>query len=83
MLHGVDTFTLSTGTVCTVEWTRPEVGVDITEEEQKSRMQKFASTWLRILTENCQKLLDEGKPEAAEKRWRETGIDIPPPWLDK
>lgn len=82
MLHGVDTFTLSTGTVCTVEWTRPEVGVDITEEEQKTLMRKFANTWLKILIENCNKLLDDGKPEAAEKRWRETGIDIPPPWLE-
>ena len=82
MLHGVYTFTLSTGAICTVEWNRPEVGTDITEEEQKARMQKFAKTWLKILTENCQKLLNEGKPEAAEKLWRETGIDIPPPWLD-
>lgn len=83
MLHGVDTFTLSTGTVCTVEWTRPEVGVDITEEEQKARMRKFAKTWLDILSSDCQKLLEEGDPEAAEARWRGTGIGIPPPWPDK
>lgn len=83
MLHGVDTFTLSTGTDCTVEWTRPEAGADISEEERKARMRKFAKTWLNILTESCRKLLDEGRPEAAEARWRETGIDIPPPWLKK
>ncbi len=82
MLRGVDTFTLSTGTVCTVEWSCPEVGIDITEEERKARMQKFAKTWLKILTENCRKLPEEGKPEAAEKFRREAGTDIPPPWLD-
>ena len=59
MLHGVDTFTLSTGTVCTVEWTRPEVGVDITEEEQKSRMQKFASTWRGFAIDNPPPWLDK------------------------
>lgn len=83
MLSGSDTFVLSTGTVCTVEWTRPEVGVDITKEEQERRMRKFAETWLRIVTEECEQLLELGEPELAEKRWRDTGLEIPPPWLDK
>lgn len=83
MLSGTDTFVLSTGTVCKVHWTRPEVGVDITAEEQQARINKFAQTWLDILVEECEELLDAGKPEAAEQRWRGTGIDIPPPWLDE
>ncbi len=81
MLRGVDTFVLKSGTVATVEWSRPEVGADITYEEQQRRMRNFAETWLRIVTEDCQKLLDLGEPELAEKRWRDTGLDIPPPWL--
>lgn len=83
MLHGVDTFTLSTGTICTVEWTRPEVGVDITQEEQERRMRHFAQTWLNILTEECEEMIRNGEPERAKERWRGTGIDIPPPWLNK
>ncbi len=83
MLHGEDTFVLSTGTVCKVSWTRPEVGVDITKEEQERRMKHFARTWLNILTEECEEMIRNGEPEKAEERWRGTGINIPPPWLDK
>ncbi|MCD7730288.1 MAG: hypothetical protein LUI05_02175 [Oscillospiraceae bacterium] len=83
MLSGTDKFTLASGTVCTVHWTRPEVGVDITLEEQQRRMRKFAQTWLGIVKKDCARLLDIGEPELAEKRWRDAGLDMPPPWKRK
>ena len=68
MLSGVDYVTTRRGTVVKITWTAPEVGVDITAEEHQRRINDFAQTWLNIVAEECQKLLNEGKPEEiAEK----------------
>lgn len=77
MLYGEDKFVLSTGTVCTVTWTRPEVGVDITKEEQERRMKHFGQTWYKILVDDCEKMIENGEREKAEARWHGTGISIP------
>lgn len=83
MISGEDFFVLSTGTVCKVIWNRPEVGVDITQEEQELLMKKFADTWLQILTEDCNRLLEMGETELAERRWNDTGICKFPHSLEK
>lgn len=81
MLTGVDYVTTRRGTVVKITWTAPEVGVDITAEEHQRRINDFAQTWLNIVAEECQKLLNEGKPEAAEARWKKANIPFPPFWL--
>ncbi len=83
MLSGADTFVLSTGTVCTVEWTRPETGRDFTQEEREKLTENFAETWLKIITEECERLIETGNSELAEKRWHDTGLEISPPWQGK
>ena len=70
MLTGEDTFVLSTGTVCKVRWERPEVGVDITEEEYQRRLQNIADTAYRVYRDECEKLLAAGKEQEAEDLWR-------------
>lgn len=85
MLRGTDTYVLSTGTVATVRWTRPEVGVDITQEEFDRRLQAFATVGLRIHAKVCQKMYDEGDVEGAEQWWKAAfnGEAPPPPWQDE
>ena len=83
MLNGADVFVLSTGTVCTVEWTRPENGSEVTQEEQKKFIENFSETWFRIVIKECERLLETGNTELAEKRWNDTGLEISPPWQRK
>lgn len=85
MLRGTDTYVLSTGTVATVRWTRPEVGVDITQEEFDRRLQRFAAQGVKLITSLCMQLRAEGKYEEAEKWWRNlyAGEAPPPPWQNE
>ena len=70
MLTGEETFVLSTGTVAKVKWERPEVGVDITEEEYQRRLQNIADTALRVYSNQCRRMLARGEDKEAEELWR-------------
>ena len=70
MLTGEETFVLSTGTVAKVRWERPEVGVDITEEEYQRRLQNIADTALRVYSNQCRRMLARGEDKEAEELWR-------------
>lgn len=47
MSEGTEKLRLSTGTVCTVKWRRP----DITDEECQRLMENFAKVWLEEVSD--------------------------------
>lgn len=85
MLRGTHTVVCSTGTVGTVHWSRPEVGVDITQEEFDRRLRKFCEAGRDLIISLCMQLRAEGKYEEAEKWWRDlyAGEAPPPPWQNE
>lgn len=85
MLTGVDYVTTRRGTVGKVTWTRPEVGVDITQEEFDRRLRKFCEAGRDLIITLCMELREKGKYEEAEKWWRDlyAGEAPPPPWQDE
>lgn len=83
MLSGCDVFTLKSGEVGKVHWTRPEVGVDITQEEYDRRVQEFGRAYVTLFSNECMRRYNAGKIDEARDLWESSGIIATPPWERK